>query len=178
MTDVRPWSIRSAVPDDAPAVGNVAGASWRATYTGLLTADRIERFVAGAYSEASVRRRIEISDRFDVAVAGAGSRGPERIVGFAEWRRHDDEAELVATYLLPDWQRLGIGRALHDRALENYRGEVSRLVVQLLRDNVGGLAFYTSLGYGEPVAGTWDAYGQQVPDLRLTLRLPPDESSD
>ncbi len=171
MTAGSAWSIRAAVPDDARAVSAVAGASWRATYRDLIDADRIERFVAGSYSEASVRRRISIADRFDVAVAGADTRGPQLIVGFAEWTVRDDEAELVATYLLPEWQRLGIGRALHTAALESYRGRVGSLTVQLLRDNHEARAFYESLGYRDPVEGRWELWGLSLPDLRLTLPL-------
>ena len=168
MTPECAWAIRSAEPDDAEAIAAVAGAAWRATYAAILGPDAIERFVAGAYSHASVRRRLEIADRFDVAVTTPG----DEVVGFAEWRRTvPDEAELVATYLLPAWQRRGIGRALHDVALGSYRGRVARLTVQLLRDNVAALAFYRSLGYGAPVHGTWDAFGQSIPDLRLTLHL-------
>jgi len=159
------------VPDDAAAIGSVAGAAWRTTYRDLIDAERIERFLAGAYSEPSLRRRIAIADRLDVVVAGAGSGGPERLVGYAEWTLREDEAELVATYLVADWQRRGIGRALHARAVGAYRGRVERLTVQLLRDNLPARAFYESLGYGDPVAGEWELFGLALPDLRLTLSL-------
>lgn len=167
----RIWSIRPAAPDDAPAISTVAGASWRATYHDLIDTERIERFVSGSYSEASIRRRIAISDRFDVAVAGAESRDPRQVVGFAEWTRRDDEAELVAAYLLPEWQRLGIGRSLHAAAVEGYVGRVARLTVQLLRDNHQARDFYESLGYADPIEGHWEMQGLSLPDLRLTLPL-------
>jgi len=172
----RDWSIRGAIPRDAPAVSEVARAAWRNTYGALIDAERIERFLTGAYSEASVRRRIEIADRFDVALARGDtaegeSPGADRVIGFAEWALRGTEAELVATYLLPGWQRLGIGRALHARAVVGYRGRIERLTVQLLRDNLDARAFYESLGYGQPVVGEWQLFGLALPDLRLTLPL-------
>jgi GNAT superfamily N-acetyltransferase len=161
----RSWDIRPAEPADAPAIAAVAVTGWRDTYAGILDAGSIERFVAGAYSEASVRRRIAIADRFDVAVAGGA------VVGFAEWALREAEAELVAIYLLPAWKRQGIGGALHERGVEAYRGRVGQLVVHLVRDNRDARSFYGAMGYRDERAGTWDLFGTPVPDLRLVLPL-------
>lgn len=158
------------MPDDAAAIAEVAATGWRETYRGIMPAGHIERFLAGAYSEQSVRRRILAADRFDVAVVEAAG-GEPPIVGFASWARREREAELVATYLLPAWQRRGIGSALHARAVEGYRGQVDRLVLHVVRDNVGARAFYAAMGYGNDQPTTFELFGTAIPELKLELRL-------
>jgi ribosomal protein S18 acetylase RimI-like enzyme len=161
------WRIRRATLADAAQVGAVAGIAWRATYAGIIEAGHIERFLAGAYSEASVRRRIATSDRFDVAVSVA----PEEIVGFAEWAVRERVAELIATYVLPTWQRRGIGRAFHELALDSYRRRVDHVSLHVVRDNAGARAFYRQMGYGDERPETFELFGAQIPELRMEQRL-------
>jgi ribosomal protein S18 acetylase RimI-like enzyme len=160
------WVIRAATDDDAGAIGSVAAVTWRATYAGIIAAEHIERFVAGAYSEPSIRRRIATSDRFDVAVSPLSG-----IVGFAEWTVRDRSAELVATYVLPEWQRRGIGGAFHALSLAAYRGRIDRLFVHVARDNLPARAFYRSMGYADAEEVAFELFGVALPEIRMEQPL-------
>jgi GNAT superfamily N-acetyltransferase len=161
------YSVRSADESDAEGIRAVAHTTWRAAYAGLIPDVEIERFLSTTYAASNVRDRIRRADRFDVAVHAR----THAVVGFAEWLRREDEAELVATYVLPGWQHRGIGRVFHERAVEAYRHVVSRFAVTVLEENRTGRAYYEAMGYGDPQPRTWTVGGRAIGDLRYVLEL-------
>lgn len=148
-----------------------------------------------------MRRRIAAADRVDLAVSGDGvvvgfaewlvparsiglvspSAGMDVAAGTAAIPRRGsdpgpeprarDEAELAATYVLPGWQRRGIGRAFHERALEAYAGRVRAMVLSVARENHPAIEFYRSLGYVERAAYVEELFGERTAELRMGLRL-------
>jgi GNAT superfamily N-acetyltransferase len=108
-------AITAAQLDDIPALQATAAASWWATYSTLLSASFIENFLARAYS--NTRLLAQIADpksyflvvKSDDALIGFGQVGPTL-------PRRDDApvapADLYRLYLLPAWQRQGIGARL------------------------------------------------------------------
>jgi ribosomal protein S18 acetylase RimI-like enzyme len=108
-------TITVAQPEDIPALQATAAASWWATYGALLSASFIESFLARAYS--SDRLALHLTDpsshflvvKTGVALIGFGQVGPTM-------PRRDTApvapADLYRLYLLPQWQRRGIGARL------------------------------------------------------------------
>lgn len=110
-----PILIKVAQLQDIPALQATAAASWWATYGELLSASFIEKFLARAYQadtlalELTNSRSCFLVVKADNAVVGFGQVGPTL-------PRRDSApvapADLYRLYLLPEWQRRGIGTML------------------------------------------------------------------
>ena len=108
-------TIVVAQAEDVPALQAAAAASWWATYKDLLSADFIEKFLAHSYNERVLLKEIAgAQSRFLVAKQG------DALIGFGQvgpaLPRRDPApvapADLHRLYLLPQWQRQGIGAQL------------------------------------------------------------------
>jgi diamine N-acetyltransferase len=104
-----------AQPGDIAALQATAAASWWATYRDLLSATFIEDFLARAYSKPRLMMQIvDARTRFLVVKSG------DDLIGFGQvgptMPRRDPApvapADLYRLYLLPAWQRRGIGSRL------------------------------------------------------------------
>ncbi|MFJ7218304.1 GNAT family N-acetyltransferase [Amycolatopsis sp. NPDC098790] len=144
--------IRPAVVADAAAIGEVHVRSWQAAYAGLIPADFLARLSASSRA-ASWERRIR--DGGPVLVAEDDG----AVVGFAAY----GPGQLYALYLLPEHWGRGLGRALHDRVVEELPGDSA--VLWVLSTNERAKAFYLRQG--------WVADGatqtETIDDGRVTL---------
>ncbi len=110
-----PILIEVAQLQDIPALQATAVASWWATYGELLSASFIEKFLARAYRTDTLTLQLTDSRSYflvvkaESAVVGFGQVGPTL------QRRESAPvapADLYRLYLLPEWQRRGIGTML------------------------------------------------------------------
>jgi GNAT superfamily N-acetyltransferase len=142
--------IRPATLDDARAVARVHVRSWRGAYTGLLPGDLLRAI--------SVDQR---ERRWRQTIGGGGRSGlllvvvvAELLGGFAYLCQAEDGGarpqvgQLDALYLDPSCWGRGLGRQLHDRALEalgalGYRSAV----LWVLEGNVRARGFYERMGW-------------------------------
>lgn len=107
--------IRRAGLEDLPGVARVLVDTWRATYRGVVP----EAFLEGLSYEGQAERwaqrlktptwpgRLFVAESESGEVVGFAAFGPDRASGFPGYT-----AELWAIYVLPTWQRKGLGRAL------------------------------------------------------------------
>jgi ribosomal protein S18 acetylase RimI-like enzyme len=128
--------IRTATPDDAPALARL-----------------LEAFNGPPVTPDQARRRLlamrDVETAFIAEVEGEA-------VGFASLRvvpyLSDDApyAELTELYVAPEYRRRGIARALmaHAEALAKERGAGEVILLTGL-DNEEAQAFYRALGYGD-----------------------------
>jgi len=108
--------------------------SWQAAYEGLIPADFLARLSASSRAAAWGRR---IGDGGGVLVAEEDG----VIAGFAAF----GPSQLYALYLLPEFWGRGLGRALHDRVVEEMSGESA--VLWVLATNERAKAFYVRQGW-------------------------------
>ncbi|MDX3189460.1 GNAT family N-acetyltransferase [Streptomyces sp. MN03-5084-2B] len=108
--------------------------SWQAAYEGLIPADFLARLSASSRAAAWARR---IGDGGGVLVAEEDG----VIAGFAAF----GPSQLYALYLLPEFWGRGLGRALHDRVVEEMSGESA--VLWVLATNERAKAFYVRQGW-------------------------------
>lgn len=107
--------IRPAAADDLPDIGRVVVDCWRSTFAGLLpteflesmSADHQERRHRRYFGRAGVNYHVACDE--SGGVVGFANGGPSRDTGFPH------EGELYALYLLPAYQRRGIGTSLFSR---------------------------------------------------------------
>lgn len=153
--------IRPATAADAAAIGEVHVASWQAAYAGLIPDDFLARLSAETRAASWARR---IGDGGPVLVAEEDG----VIAGFAAY----GPGQLFALYLLPEFWGRGLGRALHDRVVEELSGDSA--VLWVLATNERAKAFYVRRGWvadGASQTETIDNGRVTLEELRFRLRL-------
>lgn len=135
------YLIRSLRNDDISDVQFIARESWHHTYAGIIPEDIQENFLGQAYSEETMKQRIEQSHFFVAEVKG-------HIAGFANfsYSKEKNEMELMAIYILLHYQRHGMGTALVEAGLRS-NTNVKRVVVDVETENKKGKNFYLSQGF-------------------------------
>ena len=167
--------LRDATPDDAPGVARVHVDSWRRAYHGLLDPDYLASLSVEGLSphwEGIITGRAD--DRL-VVVESDGL-----VQGFAHvGPSHDEDAvpgttELYKLYVHPDRWGRGLGRAVHDAALEGLAGTGSRLVtLWVLGTNGPARRFYQRLGWSQVGGARVQYFGTTVcHDDRYARALP------
>lgn len=136
-------SYRKAEATDAFALAKVHTLSWQATYKGIindayLTALDAEKKALWWESLIKAGSTVQIAENKNIlgfSTAGKCRDGDLLYVG-----------QLYAIYLLPEWQRKGIGNILFKKAVEGLTlAGITSMKVWVLRDNPAK-QFYRSLG--------------------------------
>jgi ribosomal protein S18 acetylase RimI-like enzyme len=138
------YTVRPALPADAPGIAHVARVTWDAAYAQSIAAYNRRQFLDRAYSLEAVRATIEREpDWFYVAASG------QQVVGFAQYlRRFDGDGELARIYVHPDHQRRGIGRAFLKSGLAALDAAgIGQCYVSVEMDNNPARAFYERFGF-------------------------------
>ncbi|MGE8205077.1 N-acetyltransferase family protein [Heyndrickxia sp. NPDC080065] len=159
-------SIRKAIHEDIPDIQQVAKISWNQTYEGIIHADVQEDFLKNAYSEQSLEYRLQ-NTIFLVAEVN------EKVAGFASFSNIDVEnksAVLAAIYLLPQFQKGGVGSKLLQHGITQLNG-IDRLLVEVEKDNKIGKAFYESKGFKVAKEYTAEFFGHSLPTILMALPL-------
>lgn len=138
--------IREAGPTDAAALARVHVCSSRAAYRGILPDHYLAAFSCAVQEKffADLLRKKEI-------FCYAAEQPSAEVVGFAAGCRERTghpvyQGELYAVYILPQYQRRGIGRLLVQRVAQRfYETGVSAMRVWVLAENAA-LDFYRLLG--------------------------------
>ncbi|SFW91582.1 GNAT family N-acetyltransferase [Amycolatopsis australiensis] len=127
--------IRPATVADAAAIGEIHVRSWQAAYAGLLPDDFLAGLSASSRAASWARRIGEGIGRVLVAEEDGV------LAGFAAF----GDGQLYALYLLPEYWGRGLGRALHDRVIEELTGDSA--VLWVLSTNERAKAFYVRQGW-------------------------------
>lgn len=158
----RAMTIRRAQADDAPEIARVYVDSWRETYTGLLPDSYLASLSYDAFERHWRRTFLSRGWAFVAEVDG-------RIVGLASGGRSRQrqlaQGELFVLYVLRQFQRRGIGRALFDASrLElAVRGLASTVVWVLAANPARG--FYEHLGGLEVAENELQVAGTRVREV-------------
>lgn len=149
-----PWQLRRASREDAPAVALVAGASFLATFAGILDGADI---VAHVINNSSTQRFAAwIADPHSIVTVAEHPQGGAP-VGYTLITTPDfplvtgkSDIELRRIYTLPLAQGTGLGKALMVRAIGEARAMgKSRLLLGVLGTNIRARRFYEREGFVE-----------------------------
>ena len=106
--------IRQASPQDAQGLAEVHALSWQAAYAGLIDPQFLKT--------RTLQRSLETFKRNGCAEIWLAEQA-DKIVGFCRIGREEDNGELlgeiVALYLLPQFQRQGIGKRLMQTGIDS-----------------------------------------------------------
>ena len=136
--------VRLAVAQDAVGIGNVARRTWNDAYAGIILPENQERLLGRWYAPAALEEAIGQSESwFYVAVVQG------EVIGFAQFiMRENGRGELTRIYVLPEWQRQGVGSGLLREglaALSTHGAE--EVFVHVEKGNARGIGFYERRGF-------------------------------
>lgn len=157
--------VRPATRADADAVVDVGRSAWRATYTGLLGAEAVERFIDLAYTPGRIASRIERDVMF---VAGADGGDPSGVDAFIEVVEEPDRPHIVAFYARPSVRGRGLGTALLAAVVAAFPGR--DLSADVLEGNGLGEPFYRARGFEPGETIVEDLAGEPIRERRWWLR--------
>lgn len=137
------------IPDDVPQIINVYYRSWLTTYVndelGITTED-IETFFKDRAEQDEIDRRTEHlanlppSQHFLVAKDGG------KVVGVCRIVIRERCNQLQAIYILPEYQRKGIGSLLWNE-IKKFFDPTKDTIVQVATYNTNAINFYEKLGF-------------------------------
>lgn len=160
--------VRAAMPADAPAIGEVRDASWRATYERLLPPGVLDGGNSARWAEqrAEQLRSGSLSAfvaEVDGAVRGYAFYGPCRDEDLPDY------GEVYAIYVHPDEWSTGLGRTLLAAAVGTLG---ARVALWVLTDNRRARRFYEIAGFvADGASKLADLPGDtQLPEVRYRLR--------
>ena len=171
--------IRQPTLDDAGAIARVQALSWQATYRGMVPDEYLDAIDVDAWAERHRGHMLEDPEEFVSYVAEVD----EEIVGWALGGPNRDQtmiysAELFTIYLLPGYERQGIGLRLMNAVAQGLAGfGFESMILWVLTDNRPAREFYEALGGVYVVRRAMDLEGTDVPvvaygwrDLGVLLR--------
>lgn len=163
--------IREAVPDDAAAIANVHVQTWRSTYAGVLPDDYLIGLSVARHAgmwdrwlkDTRPSHRVYVAVGDGVGVVGFASYG--RLREHARFSNKGQTGEIYTLYVLPDFQGLGLGRALLTQAFAGLvEATYQNAVIWVLEANPSRF-FYEAMG-GRKVSGRHEKFaGTMVSEL-------------
>ncbi len=138
-----------AKPEDARDLQEVFYKTWLNTYPNKefgITVDDIEFFYKDAFSAKTIAERAEklalLPNNMKVFVAKEGT----KTVGLSRVTLHPNKNQLQAIYILPSYQKKGIGMMLWNAAKSVF-DPTKDTMVEVATYNENAIAFYKKLGF-------------------------------
>lgn len=160
--------IRPATAQDVPALAFVHHTAWQETYAGLIDRD----YLNARTVERSARSMEKAWSTISVAVCDG------RVVGFCgcgasrDADSPPDTGEVQGIYLLRDFQRLGLGRALMEDVLRRLKASgYQKAILWVLDSNAKAIRFYEKAGFLPDGAAKTAILGSPVTELRYARNL-------
>ena len=166
-----PVDVRPAGAADAAAVCEVGVTAWRATYSDLIGAEAIERFVGQSYTVERIASRIERDVMF---VAGYPGGDPSGVDAFIEAVEEEDRPHIVAFYARPASRGRGLGTALLAAVVAAFPGR--EISADVLEGNGLGEPFYVARGFEPGELIVEDIAGELIRERRWWLRARRDDT--
>jgi ribosomal protein S18 acetylase RimI-like enzyme len=171
--------IEEALPEDALDIIAVQKVTWIDTYPneqyGITAQDILSKNFDDPKRSERWRRIIEANGDEKVWVAKEGN----GLVGFCSAMREQGHNRIRAVYIRPDFQGMGIGRRLMQKAFSWLGGEKD-VILGVATYNRNAIAFYEKLGFqqqGEVIPRSLPS-GKFIPEIEMrkpggTLKTPP-----
>lgn len=134
--------IRNAIASDIPAVSALLVETWHDTYDALLGAPKVAEITARWHAPDILAQQLAI-----VGTSFLVAKADHVLVGHAYAdARALPRLRIGRLYVLPAWQRRGIGQALLAALCERYPS-ARCLALEVETENAKGVAFYRREGF-------------------------------
>lgn len=155
--------VRKATNDDIMGIQHVAHVTWHDTYEHTMRPDTRAHFLAEFYNEESLARSLKREDAVFLVAEQQG-----HIVGFVQaLPRPQSGYEITRAYVLPKYQRQGVGSQLHAELVSQLPDQRFWAIVQ--RENHGAIAFYRNHGFEQQRELELPIYGETLNFVELSL---------
>ncbi len=168
--------IRSSIPDDVYGIREVQRETWLKTYPNREEGITIEDIKAKFKIDETPEGKKKIEERKkkyqDKNTGIWVAEDEKRIVGFCTAIKEEKHNRVGAVYVLPTYQRRGLGRLLIEKALGWLRDR-KEILVNVARYNQQALDFYKKFGFIETGRkGAFDEAaklpsGKLIPEIEL-----------
>lgn len=148
--------VRIAKNDDARSIAALGLCVWIDTYAFEGVTDDFASYVFAQFSQARIEASIASESIVVAEVAG-------KLVGYAVLIRGDGEIEIDNFYVLPKFQRRGIGREI----VRYLSKKCSRIWLACWDQNIRAIWFYKSLGFSECGESQFDLKGTKYRNVHL-----------
>src|SRR5699024_4220223 len=157
--------IRKMTRKDMKQVQDIAKTTWHATCDGIIPRDIQNNFLDKAYSLQMMKQRLKQPYFFVAEVKG-------KVVGFSQFTVPDQQGmtELVAIYLYPDYQGIGIGSAFLKEGMKHLK-DVKEIQLNVEKDNHIGRQFYEAKGFSVISEYQEDFAGHVLNTMRMALKM-------
>jgi GNAT superfamily N-acetyltransferase len=175
-----PVEVRRPTVGDVDELARINIDTWRAAYTGIVPAVRLDSMDIQAYrlrwSESVTTARPGVELRVadvDGRLAAYAIAGPYRPQEDAEPEDVTGLAELYAVYVDPPMQGRGAGTAVHDAVLGALAGHGhDQAALWVLVDNEPSRRWYERRGWrADGTFSMWSAGDRELPELRMRRSL-------
>lgn len=141
--------IKKPLPEDARSVQELLYHTWLATYPNEefgITIDDIEDRFKNRFRGEELEKRekyyANVPENEIILIA----KEEKNVVGFCRASRFDDKNELIAIYVLPEYQGTGVGKLLWQQAKKHFDSGKDT-IVQVASYNEKAIRFYEKLGF-------------------------------
>ncbi|TFB22906.1 GNAT family N-acetyltransferase [Filobacillus milosensis] len=156
-------TIRKAIQNDIPYIQKVAKETWHNTYDGLIPREIQDEFISRAYSDETMKAKVEHSILFVAELKG-------EIVGYSNFFTDGERADLGAIYILPHAQGKGVGTMLLDAGIKELK-QFDRIFVEVEKGNTVGEQFYEAKGFELIEEYDEDFFGYMLKTKRMALNI-------
>ena len=159
-------TTRRAQIGDIPGIRSVLAVTWRDTYSSFLSESFIERVSTGWHAPKVLEDELSRLSTF----LGVAERSSHEIIGIITAHLHEDLLWIARLYVLPGFQRQGIGKQLIEASYRAFpQARQARLEVE--EQNAKGRSFYRSVGFREVDVKTDEFAGTKVNSVVLDRRI-------
>jgi ribosomal protein S18 acetylase RimI-like enzyme len=149
------FRLRPARLAETGPVRAVARETWEATYAEILRPSVRATFITNSYSNEALRQSFSREGQANLFWVAEETGPNPRIIGFAEVYLRPSlapDAELTRIYVLPAWQKKGVGKALLEALIQELRAlrpglRPPRLWLSVAAENHQAIAFYEQRGF-------------------------------
>ena len=137
-------TIQKATPEDAHEIGEVFYKTWLATYPNEefgVTVDDIEDI----WKDRKNRDGSRFKDFKDYELF-LTAKSDDHVIGVCSLIKHLDKNELKAIYILPEYQRKGVGKMFWNEALKFFDPKKD-IMIKVAVYNSKAIEFYKKLGF-------------------------------
>lgn len=153
--------IKAASLPDIASIQYVARETWRHTYENIIPVHVQDSFLEYAYSDDMMEQRIK---RGNFYIASCN----DEVIGFINFKNGQKEAELLAIYVHPKYQRKEVGSGLLNVMLKNIDVNTD-IICDVESDNERGKSFYRKKGFIEETTYDDDFLGHKLSTTKMRL---------
>ncbi|MEM0116841.1 MAG: N-acetyltransferase [Conexivisphaerales archaeon] len=135
--------IRKFAEQDVAEIRYLLRTCWTDTYAGIIPDEIIRKVVASWHSEGNIKAQLKDDSP---SLFYRGYFIDNKLVGLISARKEGSSVTVYQLYVLPEYQRRGIGKRLMDE-LVAYYGLPIRITLDVEEKNEKGVSFYRKYGF-------------------------------